>query len=151
MIILFLLFSFSAFSFTDYEDLLSWKHVPQKALDEHRLWKNVYLIKAQTPQGEEMRVYVNRVRPDAQSSCYKRIEGLGFFDPQCVKEGPCLKSFNGKYPEMMEYLKCSRAYSGCDNIFIIKDQMVQSYQPVGHCTTTSKLRPDEKYLNSKLH
>lgn len=142
-IFILLFVSLSSFSFTDYEDLLSWKEVPVRSLNEHSYWKSLHYISAQTPQKEEIRVYMNKVRPKQDQSCLKTVNGLKYVDPACSKKAPCLVDMDGTYQGILSYLKCSRPYEGCDNIFIIEDQIVKSYQPVGHCFTTANLRPEK--------
>ncbi len=141
-IFILLFVSLSAFAFTDYEDLLSWKDVPVKSLDEHPFWKSLHHIKAQTPQKEEIRVYINKLRPRDQN-CWKSVNDMKYADPACVRKAPCLVDVDGTYQGLISYLKCSRPYDGCDNIFIIEDQLVKSYQPVGRCFTNANLRPQK--------
>ncbi len=137
--------SFSAESYAQVHqsDLNAWNRIYIQALDEHPLWSKIPYIRTIQKDLTEKRVYVNRVPNINNKACLEK----GVIRPECQKQNPCLKGLVNPISEaqMNEYFRCSENQFGCDNIFVIDDQLVLSYSTVGYCKTDKTTRPAAKY------
>ena len=110
-------------------DLDAWRNVPVGALDTHSFFITIPLVKTITPDGIEIRNYVNKKNI---SNCYGNAN---------VNVNSYLS-----YANYNEFTRCSSGAWGCDNIFYIKDGLVLDYTPVGNCHTDEYLQPEERYF-----
>ena len=132
--------SFSTQAKTNFEDIDAWRGVSINALDTHQIWNRIKQLKATNAEGEEVRVYVNRYER-SDKNAFLTIDGLVFLKPEL--SNLCATKFKAGYKDLLAYLKCSDKLYGCDNVFVLKDNQVISYTPVGNCSTNPKLRPVE--------
>jgi hypothetical protein len=108
-------------------DLEAWVGVPASELDRHPFFITVPLVKTVTPDGTEIRNYVN---------------GRNF--ASCTNTGAV---FGGtiSFANYNSFTSCMANFAACNNIFYIKQGKVEAYVPVGtgglRCYTDARLRP----------
>ena len=108
-------------------DLEAWVGVPASELDRHPFFITVPLVKTMTPDGTEIRNYVN---------------GRNF--ASCTNTGAV---FGGtiSFASYNSFTSCMANFAACNNIFYIKQSKVEAYVPVGtgglRCYTDARLRP----------
>ncbi len=109
------------------EDLNAWVGQPVSALDIHPVWITVPLVRTITPDGVEIRNYIN----GAQVSTCSR--------------GGVVTGGVVDYATYTSFTQCMAREMACHNIFVIRNGVVERYTPVGRggamCYTTSALQP----------
>jgi hypothetical protein len=112
------------------EDLASWAGQPVVELDTHPVFLTMPVIKTVTPQGIEIRNYVN-----------------GRQLASCSAGGFAVN--NGGFVNASTFNACSQNFAACNNIFYIKDGRVVEYAPTGsggmRCFTNESLQPRRRF------
>ena len=109
------------------EDLEAWVGVPVTELDKHPFFLTVPLVRTMTPDGIEIRNYVN-----------------GRNVSSCSNNGAV---FSGtiSFANYNSFTSCMTNFAACNNIFYIRQGKVEAYVPVGTggsgCMTDARLRP----------
>jgi hypothetical protein len=101
------------------EDLDAWRGQPVEKLDLHPLFSTMRLERHMTASGIEVRNYRNEgpsVLKGASETQYQRDTSS--------------TDFTGTVNQVV-----------CNNLFYVKDGVVQSYRPVGRCYTDESLQP----------
>lgn len=108
-------------------DLDSWVGQPVAALETHPIFLTVPVVKTTASDGTEIWNYVNGAN-------------LG----QC-SGGGSVYSGTVDLATYNQFSRCVSRFAACNNIFFIKDGLVQRYTPVGtggaRCYTNEQLRP----------
>lgn len=106
-------------------DLDSWNGQPSYLLDRHPVFLTMQLVRTMTPDGIEVRNYVN-----------------GGNISRCGGGGAVYGSDTVTYSQ---FSSCVQSFAACNNIFYIRAGTVLQYTPVGsggaRCYTDSSLRP----------
>ena len=117
------------------EDLDAWVGHPVADLDVHPVFVTMTMRKTVTPDGTEIRNYVNSREA---TSCF----GGGSVTPGYKPAGYSAVSTGANYSQSM---MCSSSTPTCNNLFYIRAGKVERYTPVGsggtRCFTTEKLQP----------
>jgi hypothetical protein len=108
-------------------DLDSWKGMPASHLDRHPVFLSVPVVRTVTPDGTEIRNYVNSRNI---ASC---------------SGGGTIFAGNVNYATYNQFTSCMGGVAACNNIFFIKDGIVEQYTPIGtggaRCYTDDRVRP----------
>ena len=110
------------------EDLDAWKGQPVSKLELHPVFLTIPVVKTKTSDGTEIWNYVNG-------------RNIG----QCSQGGSI---YNGtiNYAAYSQFSTCVQGFAACNNIFYIKNGIVQKYTPIGtggaRCYTSEQLQPD---------
>lgn len=108
------------------EDLTSWVGQPVVELDTHPVFLTMPVVKTVTPQGIEIRNYVN-----------------GRNLASCSAGG--FATNNGGFVNASTFNACTQNFAACNNIFYIKDGKIIEYAPTGsggmRCFTNETLQP----------
>lgn len=114
-------------------DLDAWQGVPVAELDKHPFFLTVPVVRTTASDGTEIRNYVN-----------------GANVASCSGGGSIFKS-TVDMASYSSFASCMQKFQACNNIFYIKDGIVQQYIATGTggtiCTTDETLRPG--YRGSK--
>lgn len=109
------------------EDVQSWIGHPVSELDKHPIFLTMKLVQTRTPDGTEIRNYVN-----------------GRDTASCSSGGTVF----GKYVDygtFNQFTTCMKTFAACNNIFYIKDGVITQYSPIGtggmRCYTNEAIRP----------
>jgi hypothetical protein len=109
------------------EDLKAWEGAPVSELDTHPLFLTMQLVRTVTPDGTEIRNYVNGRNI---SSC----SGGGSVFRGTVSAAT-----------YSDFTNCMQAFAACNNIFYVKNGVVTAYTPIGtkgmRCYTNEATRP----------
>jgi hypothetical protein len=108
-------------------DLDSWVGAPVAALDTHPIFLTVPVVRTIASDGTEMRNYMN-----GRNTLSCDSGGTAF------RSAISMATFNS-------FTSCMQTFAACNNIFRIKDGVIQSYTPIGtggaQCYTDQTLRP----------
>jgi hypothetical protein len=117
------------------EDLDAWAGRPVADLDVHPVFVTMAMRGTTTPDGTEIRNYVNSREA---TSCF----GGGSVTPGYKPAGYSAISAGSNSSQSM---MCSSSTPTCNNLFYIKGGKVEHYTPVGsggaRCFTNEKLQP----------
>jgi len=109
------------------QDLDAWVGQPVVALEVHPVFITVPVIKTTASDGTEIWNYVNG-------------RNLG----SCSGGGSVFAG-TVNYAIYSKFVSCMHTFAACNNIFIIRDGVVEKYTPIGtggaHCYTTEALQP----------
>jgi hypothetical protein len=125
------------------QDLDAWVGKPVGALDTHSVFLTIPMVKTVTPEGIEIRNYVNKV---GVSSCAASGFGTSNANGTGTVMGNTLNAQTMSYSNFNAFQNCSSRMVGCDNIFYIKNKKVIEYKPVGSCYTNETAQPEATYL-----
>jgi hypothetical protein len=109
------------------EDQAAWVGAPVSALDTHPIFLTMPVVKTVTPDGTEIRNYVN-----------------GADVASCSGGGA---TFSGTITSaaFSSFSACMQRHAACNNLFYIKDGTVTSYTPIGsggaRCFTDARVQP----------
>ncbi len=107
------------------EDLSSWEGVPVAALDTHPVFLTTQVVRSVTPDGTEIRNYVN-----------------GRQVTECSRGGTVFAG-TVDFATYSGFTSCMSAFAACNNY--IKKGVVTGYTPIGtggaRCFTDERLRP----------
>ena len=109
------------------DDLAAWEGSPVAALDTHPIFLTMSVVRSVTPDGTEIRNYVN-----------------GRNVSECSRGGTV---FGGPvdFATYSGFSSCMSSYAACNNIFYIKKGIVAAYTPIGtgggKCFTDERARP----------
>jgi len=110
------------------QDLASWKGQPVEKLDMHPLFQAMQVEVRKLSSGVEVRNYVNGERV---ASCFGNAQATS------IMQGSAQVTVSDF---------CSSKFRACNNMFWIKDGIVQRYTPVGtggaRCYTDERAQPD---------
>lgn len=110
------------------EDLDAWQGQPISKLEAHPIFLTVPVVKTKTSDGTEIWNYVNG-------------SNIG----NCT-QGGSIYSGTINYAAYTQFSTCVQNFAACNNIFYIKNGIVQKYTPIGtggaRCYTTKQLQPD---------
>ena len=101
------------------EDVDAWKGVPVEALDTHPLFITMQLQRTVSPNGLEVRNYIN-----------------GRTITNC---------FGQQYGDGTTGGHCNNTAIVCNNVFYIREGKVLEYAPQGRCKTNERVRPQPGY------
>lgn len=104
-------------------DLDAWVGVPEVALDTHPIFATMPMYRTQTPDGVEIRNYLNS----------KTVE-------QCFADSG-YRHGDRSYVRHSTFVSCSQNRVACANMFYIQDGKVTRYAPTGDCYTDESVRP----------
>lgn len=107
-------------------DLAAWVGQPVSALDRHPVWITVPVVRTITPDGIEIRDYVNGVNV---TSC---------------AQGGSVFAGTVDWAAYNQFSQCASRFAACHNVFQIRDGIVESYTPIGRgarCYTIAALQP----------
>lgn len=108
-------------------DLDAWVGQPVSALEGHPVFLTIPVVKTRTSDGMEIWNYVNGAN-------------LG----RCAGGGAIFGNIVD-YAAFNRFSTCVQRFAACNNIFYIRDGVVERYTPVGtggaRCYTTEQLRP----------
>ena len=114
------------------QDLDAWVGQPVAALDTQPVFITMPMYKTVTDGGIEIRNYVN-----------------GANIAQCFGTGNAYAG-SSSYVNYNQFQNCIATFSACNNIFYIKDGIVQEYAPTpsgrARCFTDQWVLPNKKYL-----
>ena len=117
-----------AFKTVRTEDLDAWSGQPVSALEIHPIFITMPVVKTQTSDGTEVWNYVNGRNA---SSCFSSGNLYGRTVDRATYS---------------QFSNCMQNVAACNNIFYIKDSVVQRYTPVGsggmRCYTDERLQPN---------
>ena len=109
------------------QDLDAWKGQPVSALEKHPIFVTMPVVRTETSDGTEIWNYVN-----------------GRNVATCFSGG----NFYGRtidFATYSQFSNCMQNVQACNNIFYVKDGIVQSYTPIGSggmlCYTDERLQP----------
>src|SRR5690349_19137497 len=109
------------------EDLDAWVGQPSAMLDRHPFFLTLPVVRTVTPDGTQIRNYVN-----------------GANISNCSGSGAIYGS-DVSFATYNQFVACIQRAAACNNIFYIKDDRVVQYVPVGtggvRCITDARLRP----------
>lgn len=109
------------------EDLQAWRGQPVSVLEKHPIFATMRLVKTKTSDGTELWNYVNG---KSVASCHSDATAFGGFASTV--------SFNS-------FSSCASSFAACNNIFYVKNGVVQSYNPIGsggaRCYTDERVQP----------
>ena len=123
-----IVFAISACVSVRQEDRISWIGQPVSKLDLHPVFLTIPVVRTITPDGTEIRNYVNG-------------QNIGY----CSNSGSI---YNGliPYASYNSFSACASRFAACNNIFYIKGGIVKQYTPIGtggaSCYTTDASKPD---------
>jgi hypothetical protein len=110
------------------EDLQAWEGQSVAALESHPVFLTMHVVRTKTSDGVEIRNYVNGRQV---ASC----SGGGTIYAGTIS----MASYD-------QFMNCVRGFAACNNIFHIRNGVVQSYTPVGtggaRCYTNEAARPN---------
>jgi hypothetical protein len=112
------------------EDLDVWVGMPVAALDTQPLFVRIQMVRTMTDSGVEIRNYAS---------------GREF--ASCAGTGRSLAV--GSYVSVDAFANCTSGWTGCSNIFHIRDGKVLEYAPTGRCYTNESVWPTARYIRSK--
>lgn len=108
-------------------DLDAWKGQPVAELDKHPVFLTVPAIRTKASDGTEIRNYVNGSNVSSCSS-----------DGTVFAATVSMASYS-------EFTNCMASFAACNNIFYIRNGVVERYTPIGtggaRCYTDERLRP----------
>ena len=114
------------------EDLDAWVGQPVSLLDIQPFFLTLPVVKTVTPDGIEIRNYVNGANT---ASCW----GSGFGEADAYNQQYIT------YANFTQVQSCISQFSACNNIFYIKDGRVIEYVPTpsgrARCMTDDRVRP----------
>ena len=109
------------------EDLQAWEGQPAALLESHPIFLTMRLVRTTTSDGVEIRNYVNGKQV---ASC----SGGGSIYAGAVS----MATYN-------QFTNCASSFAACNNIFHVKNGVVQRYTPVGtggaRCYTNETVQP----------
>lgn len=110
------------------QDLDAWVGQPVSKLESHPIFLTIPVVKTVTSDGTEIWNYVN-------GADISRCGGGGNIYAGTIS-----------YASYSNFSNCMQRFAACNNIFYIRDGLVERYTPVGtggaRCFTNSKLQPD---------
>ncbi|WP_218631380.1 hypothetical protein [Sedimentimonas flavescens] len=110
------------------QDLDAWVGQPVSKLDHHPIFQAMPVEVRRLPDGTEVRNYVNGQNVAA---CFAGAQATGYSNNTALVTG---SNF------------CSTRFAACNNMFYIRNGVVQSYTPVGtggaRCFTDDRATPD---------
>ena len=112
------------------QDLDVWVGMPVAALDTQPLFVKIQMVRTTTDNGVEIRNYAS---------------GRGF--ASCAGIGSAIAV--GSYVSADAFANCTSGWTGCNNIFRIRDGKVLEYAPTGRCYTNESVWPTARYMRSK--
>ncbi len=112
------------------QDLDTWVGMPVEALDTQPLFMTMRMIRTRSEDGTETRNYAS---------------GRDF--PSCA--GSAELGAVGSYVSAEAFSSCVGGWTGCSNVFRIKDEKIVDYAPSGHCSTNESVWPKARYLAPK--
>ena len=120
------------------EDLQAWQNAPVSYLDEHPVFLTMQMVKTITPEGTEIRNYVNG---GIAASCM----GGGFGSGNATATGMSGMANVMASESFSSFQNCIQRKAAWNNIFYIKNGHVIAYTPVGsggmRCYTDQRLQP----------
>lgn len=109
------------------QDLAAWEGRPVSDLEKHPVFLTMRLVRTQASDGTQIWNYVNARNVGSCSS------GGGIF------------AATVDYATYNRFTSCMSGVAACNNIFYVKDGIVERYTPVGsggmHCYTDDRMRP----------
>jgi hypothetical protein len=138
----FLSLALSACATVHQEDLDAWQGQPVSALDVHPVFLTMQLVKTVTPDGTEIRNYVNG---GMASQCTGGGGGIATTNGSAFGNRTMVSGQAMTFADYNSFSSCMQRRAACNNIFYIKDGVVQHFTPIGsggmRCMTTAELRP----------
>lgn len=117
------------------EDIASWQGRPVAELDLHPVFATMQVMRTTTPDGTEIRNYVNS---KDMTSCGASGTVTPGFKPSGYSAIPQSTNYQ-------QSLMCSSTKPTCNNLFYIKGGVVTEFTPVGsggaRCFTNEKMQP----------
>lgn len=108
-----------------HEDVQVWAGIPVAALDTHRFFSTLPMVRTITPAGIEIRDYVDK----------RYVAG-------CLPSANAnTKIFTMNTGMYKAFRACSENMVGCDNVFYIDQGIVTQFAPSGQCKTSDAVRP----------
>ena len=112
------------------QDLNAWVGVPVEALDTHSLFLTIPMVRKRTDSGIEIRNYANgRNFSSCSASGSANANSVGY----------------STWVTGNAFSSCSSGWTGCNNIFYIRDGKVLEYAPTGRCYTNESVQPQARY------
>ncbi len=108
------------------QDLIAWQGVPVEALDTHEIFATLPMKRMVKENGTEVRFYVS-------SQSYSWCGGIGG------------GSFVYNIGIATSFQNCVEEQVSCNNVFYIRNEIVERYDPVGNCYTNEAVQPNLKY------
>lgn len=108
-------------------DLDAWVGMPAVALDTHPVFATMPMYRTQTPDGVEIRNYLNS----------KTVE-------QCFSNAG-IRHGDRRYVKHSTFVSCSENRLACANMFYLQGDRVTRYAPMGDCYTDDSVRPQPGY------
>lgn len=110
------------------EDRDAWIGQPVSKLDLHPVFLTIPVVRTITPDGTEIRNYING-------------QNIGY----CSNSGSIYSGMIS-YASYNSFVSCVSKFAACNNIFYIKNGVVKQYTPIGtggaSCYTNDAARPD---------
>ncbi len=119
------------------EDLDAWTGVSIEALDTHSLFNTVPMKEVKTKDGFTYRYYNNS---ESFLKCITNSSSSLNPANQINSSANLNKNSN---------TTCYEKKVGCNNVFLIKDETVVSYEPKGQCYTDERVQPEGRYRKVK--
>jgi hypothetical protein len=124
------------------DDTDSWTGQPVLALELHPLFVTMPVIKTRASDGTEI---WNCYNGRKSINCSGIGVGTGSGTIDATRMGNTVSGNVSGYVNYSSFTSCIAGSPACNNLFYIKDGIVQRYNPVGSggaiCTTDSRLRP----------
>ena len=124
------------------EDLKSWENVPISYLDEHPVFLTMTMVKTFTPEGTEIRNYVNG---PMVGQCVSGGFGTGNAFGNVSGAGNSVTANVTNSANYNAFSTCMQRQAACNNIFYIKNGRVIACTPIGsggaHCYTSAEAQP----------
>lgn len=116
------------------EDQRAWVGQPVAALEKHPVFLTMRLVQTEASDGTEILNYVNARN---MSSCSGFLGGYGSAQGN-YNSVTSFSAYNG-------FMGCMSTVAACNNIFYVKNGVVERYTPVGsggaRCMTDARLQP----------
>jgi len=114
-------------------DLDAWVGQPVSALEKHPFFVTRPVVRTRASDGTEIWNYVN-------GGNIGTCDGVGSVRGSGVRRGII------NYSSYSSFTKCMEKVAACNNLFYIRDGIVERYTPVGtggmYCITSRELRPN---------